>query len=179
MSAHPGFALEGQPFQSSGKLSWKGSKAAFNAEATLSGFDLDQFLIYDPDIVHVPVSGSLRLDSEGKTLTDVLANLQGNISLAADQKQTANSEKSRRQVEMQITRKSDGMHAQISKLVLGRNELAGNVRFHRGAPPLLEVAIDSGTIWLHSWEDSAEAAKTKASEKESSSIIAEAASKTA
>ena len=173
------FAMDGQPLQSSAKVSWKGSKAAFSAQAKLSDFDLDRFLIYNPDLVHVPVSGSLSLSSEGETTADVLANLQGHVSLAADEGQTDKSEKSRRQVEMQITRIPDGMRAQINKLVLGRNELAGSVEFHRGTPPALEVKVDGGEIWLNAWEDSAAAAQKQVAKKQDGSAIAEAASKSA
>ena len=173
------FALEGRPLKSNGKLSWKGDTAQFNASAALSGFDLDRFIIYDPDTAHVPVSGSLHLSSEGKTMDDMLANLQGKVSLAADKKPGDNAKKLRRQLEMQITRKSDGMHAQISELILGRNDLAGSVRFHRGSPPLLEVEIEGGSIWLSTWEDSADLAKTEATQKKSGSTISEAASKSA
>ena len=173
------FAMGGQPFQSSAKVSWKGSKAAFSAEAKLSDFDLDRFLIYNPDLTHVPVSGSLSLNSEGKTTADILANLQGHVSLAAVKGAGDKSAKSRRQVDMQITRISNGMRAQVNTLLLGRNELAGSIEFHRGTPPKLEVEIDSGEIWLNAWEDSASAVKNKGPEKKDSSTIAAAATKSA
>ena len=173
------FALEGQLFQSSARVSWKGSKAAFSAQANVSDFDLDRFLIYDPDLTKVPVSGSLSLNSEGETTTDVLANLQGHVSLAAVKGGADKSVMSRRQVDMQITRISDGMRAQLKTLIIGRNELAGRVEFHRGTPPTLAVEIDGGEIWLSTWEDSASAEKKKGPENKGGSTISEAANKSA
>ena len=173
------FAMDGQPFQSSARVSWKGSKAAFSAEAKVSDFDLDRFLIYNPDLTHVPVSGSLSLSSEGATTADVLANLQGHVSLAAATAGADKSPKSRRQVEMKITRISEGMRAQVDTLILGRNELAGRVELHRGTPPILEIEVDDGEIWLNAWEDSASAAENKGPEKTGDSTIANAANRSA
>ena len=173
------FAMDGQPFQSSARVSWKGSKAAFSAEAKVSDFDLDRFLIYNPDLTHVPVSGSLSLSSEGATTADVLANLQGHVSLAAAKAGADKSPKSRRQLEMEITRISDGMRAQVDTLILGHNELAGRVELHRGTPPILEIEVDDGEIWLNAWEDSASAAENKGPEKTGDSTIANAANRSA
>ena len=173
------FAMDGQPFQSSARVSWKGSKAAFSAQARVSNFDLDRFLIYNPDFTHVPVSGSLSLSSEGATTADVLANLQGHVSLAAATTGADKSPKYRRQVEMEITRISDGMRAQVDTLILGRNELAGRVELHRGTPPNLEIEVDGGEIWLNAWEDSASAAENKKPEKTGGSTIANAANRSA
>ena len=146
------FTLDGNPFKSRGGLSWKDKKAAFSAEASVNNFDLDRFLIQDPDFVHVPVSGSVNLASEGEKFTELMAKLNGKVSLAAANPQLATEPTARRNLEMQVRRMPDGLHADVSKFQWGRNDLRGSVRYHDIERPKLEIDIEGGSLSLALWE---------------------------
>ena len=148
------FSLEGRPLKSHGDLNWKGKQARLEASAAISDFDLDRFLVSDPNIAHIPVSGSLRLESEGEKFAEMLANLQGQIKLAASGTDGDKSAASRRQLDMQVERRAEGMHAEVEQFAWGENELSGTATFHQGTPPRLKIEIASGTLSLIAWEDS-------------------------
>jgi hypothetical protein len=161
--------------ESHGEISWQGDHAAFKATASVTDFDLDRFLIDTPSAEHVPVSGSVNLQSEGSRFSQLLANLSGQINLHASQAQTPSSVKSRRNLVMTVKRISDGMHADISTLQLGSNELSGSVRYHKTTPPLLEVEISGGALSLLPWEESRATPQPKDPAKEGASTTMTAA----
>ncbi len=146
------FTLEGSAFNSKGAIKWQNNQAAFTATASTTDFDMDRFLIDNPDIPHVPVSGSIALKSTGDTFSELLANLTGNVNLAASDTQSGRSANSRRQFAMVIKRIPDGMHANISKLQWGESELAGDLRYTKSSPPLLDLELHHATLSLLPWE---------------------------
>jgi len=166
---HLDFRLERSPFKSRAELAWRGEKASFKASASISDFDLDRFVIKDPATPHVPVSGELSLESEGSKFSELLANLSGHVDLAASREQPGASLKSRRKLAMQVKRLPDGMHADISSLQWGENELAGNLRYYKSTPPLLEVKLEGGSLSLEPWEKLTDP-KEKASEQGDSAM---------
>jgi hypothetical protein len=170
------FTAEESQLESHGEISWQGENAALKAAASVTDFDLDRFLIDTPSVEHVPVSGSVNLQSEGSRYSQLLANLSGQVNLHASQAQTPSAIKSRRNLVMKVKRIADGMHADISTLELGSNELSGSVRYHKTTPPLLEVEISGGALTLLPWEEShaTPPAKDPAKESESATITAAA-----
>jgi len=171
------FTADGSHLESNGEISWKGNHAAFKAAAGVTNFDLDRFLIATPSVEHVPVSGSVNLQSEGRQFSELLANLSGQVNLHASQAQTPSSLKSRRNLVMKVKRIVDGMHADISTLQLGSNELSGSVRYHKTTPPLLEVEISGGSLSLLPWEESQARPQTKDPVKKGESATITAAAK--
>ncbi|RKZ05914.1 hypothetical protein DRQ32_11815, partial [bacterium] len=172
------FTAKESRLESHGAISWKDNQALFKASANLTNFDMDRFLIANPATAHVPVSGSVNLQSQGNRLSEILANLSGQINLHASQAQPPSSIKSRRNLVMTVKRISDGMHADISTLQLGSNELSGSVRYHKTTPPLLEVQISGGSLSLLPWEESLAKPQVKDPAKEGASATVTAAAKT-
>jgi hypothetical protein len=168
------FTLDGNPFKSRGGLSWKDKKAAFSGEASVNNFDLDRFLIQDPDFVHVPVSGSVDLASKGAKFAELLANLHGQISLAAANPQLATEPTARRNLEMQVRRMPDGLHADVSRFQWGRNDLRGSVRYHDIDRPKFEIDIEGGSLSLTLWERQQDAESGDATEKQRSGFASAA-----
>ena len=155
------FAAEDSHLESHGEISWKGDSAALKASVNVTDFDLDRFLIESPSITHVPISGSINLASEGSRYSQLLANLSGRVNLQASRAPADSSPKSRRNLAMQIKRVPDGVHAQISTLQLGENELSGSLRYHKTSPPFVEVQINGGSLSLLPWEESFSATEEK------------------
>lgn len=148
------FSANDSQLKSSGEIRWKGDNAVFKASVDVSNFDLDRFLIEDPSLAHVPVSGTLRLDSEGRHISELLSHLNGRVSLHATRPQQGSELKYRRKLEMQVKRLPNGVHADISKLELAENELSGSLRYHRTSPPKMEIEIKGGSLSLLPWEES-------------------------
>ena len=146
------FTAHGSRFQSDGKITWSGDAAKLESSATLSNVDLDQFLISNPDMQHIPVSGTAKLDSEGSTIAELLGNLNGHIDLKESQPSPTGSSRTRRKLSMIATRLPDGVHADISTLQWGESELAGSVRYRRTSPTSLDIELRSGALSLLPWE---------------------------
>lgn len=145
------FTLEDSHLNASGEITWQGDRAAFSATASTSNFNIDRFLILEPEEPVVPVTGSASLKSAGSTFSELVANLTGDISLASTDPAEA-SRTSARQLEMKIRHMPDGMRATIEKLHWADSELAGNVRYYNTTPPRWEIDVDSGNISLVPWE---------------------------
>ncbi|MEH6634845.1 MAG: AsmA-like C-terminal region-containing protein, partial [Halioglobus sp.] len=148
------FTAEDSQLSSRGDIRWSGRKAGFKASVNVTDFDLDRFLIADLNATQVPVSGSAELASEGHKLTELLANLTGQINLQASQQQTTPSIKARRNLIMTVKRLPDGLHADINTFELGSNELSGSVRYHKTSPPQLDIEIVDGTLSIVPWQES-------------------------
>lgn len=168
------FTLDGNPFRSQGGLTWKEKKAAFSGTASVNNFDLDRFLIQDPEFVHVPVSGSVDLTSEGEKFAELLANVNGRISLAATNPQLATQPTSRRNLQMKVRRLSDGLHADVSRFQWGNNDLRGTLVYHDRDRPMFEIDINGGSLSLELWEKQQDEPLGKAKGKEKSGFASAA-----
>ena len=146
------FTTHGSRLESNGNISWSGKTAKFESEATLSNVDLDQFLISNPDVQHIPVSGTAKLASEGKNVGELLGNLNGHIDLRETLPATADTTMTRRKLIMVAKRLPDGVQAEISTLQWGASELAGSVRYRRASPATLDIELQSGSLSLLPWE---------------------------
>ncbi|CAA0096844.1 Uncharacterised protein [Halioglobus japonicus] len=174
------FSTENGSLQSQGKMSWKDSNATLEGTAEVANIDLDQFLIHNEQEDHVPVSGSAKLNSEGRNIGELLSNLTGYINLQADKSAQSNTLQARRQLTMKATRLSNGMEADISSLQWGETELTGTVRYYKNTPPMLAITIHSGTLSLLPWENAylKEDKKNKAKKKDSTSSTLASVAKT-
>jgi hypothetical protein len=168
------FKLEGSPLTSKGSIEWRGKTAAFSALAQTTDFNLDRFLIEQADFTPVPVSGSTALESSGRTFSELLANLSGDVHLK--NRQAPAELKKRRDIQMTIRRIPNGMHATISKLQLGESDLTGSVRYLDTTPAQLEIEVAGGSLSLLPWEAQArEQAATKPAAKKEPSLLGGAA----
>lgn len=156
------FTLEGSSIASKGVLKWQDKRASFSADVRTSNFNLDRFLLEKQDFAAVPVSGTAALESEGETFSELLANLSGHVDLSGDQPVAAEDLKQRREIQVTIRRIKGGMHADISKLLLGQSDLTGSVRYLTTTPPQLEIKVNSGSFSLVPWEASAQDDKAAA-----------------
>ena len=147
------FDTENGSLQSQGAMSWKDGKATLEGTAQLANIDLDQFLIDDSKTEHVPVSGSVKLNSEGSSIGEMLSSLTGYVDLQADNTNQGKAPETRRNLVFKATRLPEGMQADISSLQWGETELTGTVRYHKTTPPLVEVEIHSGSLSLLPWEN--------------------------
>ncbi|MCB1706575.1 MAG: hypothetical protein KDI17_17045 [Halioglobus sp.] len=147
------FHSDNGTLQSQGAMSWKDGKATLEGTAQLADIDLDQFLIDSPKTEHVPVSGSVKLNSEGSNIGEMISSLTGYVDLQADKASQSNATEARRNLVFKATRLPEGMQADISSFQWGDSELTGTVRYHKTTPPLLEVAIHSGSLSLIPWEN--------------------------
>ena len=148
------FHFENGTLKSHGDMSWKDGRVTLEGTAELSNIDLDQFLISGKDVEDVPVSGSAKLNSEGRDLGELLSNLTGYVDLQDANPGQHNVPEARRKLALKATRLADGMEADISSLQWGETDLSGTVRYHdKTSPPRLEVTIHSGTLSLLPWEN--------------------------
>ena len=67
-----------------GKMTWQNRRAQLESTAQLTNVDLDQFLIQHGDVAVVPVSGTVRILSEGSRIEELLSNATGDVDLQAD-----------------------------------------------------------------------------------------------
>ncbi len=162
------FRTSNGSLESQGEMSWKDGKATLEGTAELTNIDLDQFLIRAADKDRVPVSGSAKLNSAGRSTGELVSNLTGYIDLQAVNSGQDDAPEARRKLAMKATRLSDGMEANISSLQWGETELTGTVRYHQTSPPLLDVIIHSGTLSLLPWENAYLDADPKTRDKEKS-----------
>lgn len=147
------FVSENGTLKSRAKVTWKAQQASLEGSAELANLDLDQFLISSTEIKHVPVSGSVRLVSEGSKMEEMAINLTGYIDLQASDPQPDSTPQTRRKLVMKATRLADGMEAEISSLQWADSDLTGRVRYHETSPPSVEIEIHSGTLSLLPWEN--------------------------
>lgn len=173
------FLTENGAFQSQGAMTWKGDKATLEGTAEVTNVDLDQFIIRGVDVKHVPVSGSAKVDSEGRSIAELLANLTGYIDLQAVNTAQGSDAQSRRKIAMKATRLPDGMETDISSLQWGESELTGTVRYRKTTPPLLEVEIRSGSLSLLPWENAYLKSDTREKDKSKKTSVSSVAKKSA
>lgn len=147
------FSTQNGTLKSQAQLSWKGERATLESTAELSSVDLDQFLITSKELVHVPVSGSAKLNSEGSDVEELVRNVTGYVDLEADSPQQGVAPVARRKLQMKATRLADGMQADISSLQWGETDLTGTVRYQPSQPPSVDIEIHSGSLSLLPWED--------------------------
>jgi hypothetical protein len=142
------FVTDEGSLTSQGKVSWNRTSANLDLNAQVSNVDLDQFLIHSTAKEHIPVSGSVRLTSDGRTVQELLGNLTGVIDLQADSGSTT----APRALSLKATRLEDGVQADIVQLLWGETKLSGSVRLHRSKVPSLEIDVHGGTLSLLPWE---------------------------
>jgi hypothetical protein len=159
-------------FESQGAITWKGSNASLQGKANLQDVNLDQFLIQAAGEKPVPVSGTAKLASEGKTVGQLFSNFTGQIDLAGGR--PGDPAHRRRTLQMFAERISDGMRAEIRTLQWGDSDLTGTLVYHRGTPPRLELEVNSGTLSLEPWE-AEEAAPPAGTESSEGNIVGRAA----
>ncbi len=161
--------------ESSGQLRWQGDRARLEAHGTAQKLDLDRFIFGDTVTPHVPVSGTFSLHSEGKTLTELLAGLTGEVDLQSSQPQPPPVRTDRRRVVLAANRTEDGMEARVSSFQWGESELAGTLRFHDTTPPRVELDLTGGTLSLLPIVSTAQADAGKSPAAKPGSPIADAA----
>jgi len=169
------FGADGSAVNGQGRITWEGERATLESAAQLERVDLDQFLIHDPGREHVPVSGSVQLNSDGETLAELLTNLQGYVELSAADGEKAGTPQRRRQLAMQAERRTDGMAAVVRSLQWGANELAGRVRYYDRERPLWDIDIDRGVLDLSAWEEASVRAQETAEEESVGGTLGNAA----
>jgi len=145
------FSAHGSHLEGSGEITWQDKRAKIALATQLSDVDLDQFLIRDPTLEHVPVDGTAQFSSEGETVAELIGNLSGDINLASKQLDQASGEPDR-QLLMKAHRLPEGVQADVEQLRLGKNRLTGSIQYDRGSPPRLDVDIHGGYFSLLPWE---------------------------
>ncbi len=136
-----------------GKLTWQNRRAKLESSAQLTNVDLDQFLIQHSDVAVVPVSGTVRILSEGSRIAELLSNATGHVDLQADGPQRSTASQARRRLTMKAARLPDGLRADITSLQWGESELAGKVSYRRTSPPSLDIELRGGELSLLPWEN--------------------------
>ncbi len=136
-----------------GKMTWQNRRAQLESTAQLTNVNLDQFLIQHGDVAVVPVSGTVRILSEGSRIAELLSNAMGDVDLQADRPQPRTAPQARRRLTMKAARLPDGLRADITSLQWGESELAGRVSYRRTSPPSLEIELQGGELSLLPWEN--------------------------
>jgi len=147
------FVSQDLTLRTQGRLTWKGNRATLESTARLTDVNLDRFLIDYPGITHVPVSGTVKLLSEGSRIEDLVRNVTGTIDLSGTAQSQGNALESRRRLAVTASRIDDGIQAEISSLQWGESELAASIRYHRTSPPKLDVQVHGGNLSLLPWEN--------------------------
>jgi hypothetical protein len=168
------FRYEGSPLESSGGLTWKGSKATLEATARIRDFELDRFLLPGGSSASVPVSGSADIQSQGESFATLLANVTGHVSLTDNLSGPEVDETLRRRVEIDARRVEEGIQGQVKQFQWGRNSLQGSFRYREGNRPYFEFQIDSGTLHLETPEEGLDAQKPVKKEEGGSLLAATA-----
>jgi hypothetical protein len=101
----------------------------------------------------VPVSGTVRILSEGSRIAELLSNVTGHVDLQADRPRPGAAPQARRRLTMKAARLPDGLRADISSLQWGESELAGRVSYRRTSPPSLDIELQGGELSLLPWEN--------------------------
>ncbi len=136
-----------------GKMTWQGQRARLESTAQLANVDLDQFLLQHGAAQSVPVSGTIRIQSEGSRIDELVSNATGDFDLQADGSPQNAAPQARRKLTMQASRLPNGVQADISSLQWGESNLAGRVRYQRTTPPTVEIELSGGQLSLLPWEN--------------------------
>jgi len=140
-------------FKTQGKMTWQNRRAQLESTAQLTNVNLDQFLIQHGGVEVVPVSGTVRILSEGSQIAELLRNATGDVDLQASRPQPGNAPQARRRLTMKAARLPDGLRADITSLQWGESELAGRVSYRHTSPPSLEIELQGGELSLLPWEN--------------------------
>lgn len=164
------FSMAQGRLSSAGGLSWRKDEASLSLEARVENFSLDQFLTDTPAMANAPLSGTVSLHSKGSTTSSLLANLSGDIKLETPPDAGSAPAASGR-IDMTAQQTGQGMRADIRRFQWAGTELAGTVQYHATTPPLLEVAINGGSLSLLPWEADKSRAEDDAATKPDGSIV--------
>jgi uncharacterized protein involved in outer membrane biogenesis len=145
------FTARGSRLEGKGEVTWQDTLAKVELATTLTDVDIDQFLIRDPALEHVRVSGTAQLSSEGRTVAELVGNLAGHVDLRSREIDPDSGEPERLLL-MKAQRLADGGLADVEKLRLADNHLSGTVRYTRGDIPQLDIELHDGAFSLRPWE---------------------------
>jgi hypothetical protein len=148
------FTAMGGEIKSKGNIAWVGNTAQLDLQANILDFDLDSFLIENPDIGHEPVSGSLSVQSSGKNTHELLAGLRGDVNLQSENNGVDAPPAQRRRLVMKAERTEHGMRANIDSFQWADSELSGEFSFTDTPAPMIELNISDGRLSLLPWENS-------------------------
>nr|MBP6700836.1 hypothetical protein [Halioglobus sp.] len=136
-----------------GKMTWQGQRARLESTAQLANVDLDQFLLQHGAAQSVPVSGTIRILSEGSRIDELVSNATGDFDLQAEGPPQNAAPQARRKLTMRASRLPNGVQADISSLQWGESNLAGRVRYQRTTPPTVAIELSGGQLSLLPWEN--------------------------
>ena len=161
---HLDFSLENGTVTSSAKLSWQGDEAVFSSHGEAHDLVLDPFFQRFSVASAVPLQGSFEISGRGGSIVEIGTHLSGKVDLKAVD--TATSPDKRRELQLTLTRVADGVEAEVESLVIGRSVLKGSVRYTSpdARPPLLEIDLAGGDLFLNRWEDAKPDATAKQSD---------------
>jgi len=142
------FTMQGGTFQSHGAISWRDSDAALSVDARVVNLPVEDFLDEKAAAEKIPVSGTINLQSEGGTLAELLAGLNGSIELASTPGADDTRGSEARKVSMTARRIPDGMQATVHSLQWGDTDLRGSLVYHDTSPPQIEVQLEGGKLSL-------------------------------
>jgi hypothetical protein len=158
---HLDFSLENGSATSSAKLSWQGDEAVFSSRGEAHNLVLDHFFQRFTVASAVPLQGSFEISGKGGSIVEIGTHLSGKVDLKAVN--TAASPDERRELQITLARVADGVEAEVQSLVIGRSTLKGSVRYTSPAakPPLLEIKLAGGDLYLNRWENAKPTAAAK------------------
>lgn len=169
------FSLVNGSLKSRGGLNWKEGEAALSLDAQVVDLDLNTLFSDTPSPVDAPVSGTVILNGKGRTVSQLLAGLTGDIQLHASSPQTGVSNTGRREVSMTARRTAKGMRAVIHSFKWGSTDITGSVEYQDSTPPLLEVEVTGGSVSLLDFAGSDKESKAKADKQTEDSIVSKTA----
>lgn len=169
------FSVATGGLKSRGGLSWKEGEAALSVDVRVLALDLDALLSDTPSPIDAPVSGTVILNSKGRTVPQLLAGLTGDIQLHTSSPQASASNTGRREVSMTARNTATGMRAVIHSFKWGNTDITGSVEYHDSTPPLLEVEVTGGSVSLLELADTDSESKAAADKKSEGSTVSKAA----
>ncbi|MCX2979848.1 hypothetical protein EYC98_03110 [Halieaceae bacterium IMCC14734] len=145
------FDYEGAQVSSQAQLDWHAEETALNASADFKGLVLEGLLQPNPDLPNPLLQGGLKIASHGRSLTDLVNDLQVQLRLesAANKRQQLDE---RRYVEADITRRADGVDVNLGAFVWAGSDLRGELSYTRGDPAEIDLNLVAGTLNLEPWE---------------------------
>ena len=161
--------------ESKGAFRWQGDVATLQADGTVSALVLNDFIDAhggeEQFRLDDPMTGNFSLAGEGRSLTEIVGGLSGEVKLSAEPP-------SRKLIDIDLIRIDRGVEADINALRWAGSELTGTVRYLNTSPVTLDINISGGVLDLRPWEDAYFEAAEAAQSGEAKSSVGKAAENT-